>query len=152
MDSPQTPLNPQPIGVKANEDKRLEKFYRARVTERNDIAADLWTVKIKAEGEFKFAPGQYATLGVDGPDKRSERAYSIVSSPYEDELEFFFELVPARRAYAETLQAPGRRRIINAKNPQGTVHAGYQKWTPQSSSGCDRHRSGSIRELRAHSL
>ena len=27
-------------------------------------------------------------------EKRSERPYSIVSSPYESELEFFFELVP----------------------------------------------------------
>jgi ferredoxin/flavodoxin---NADP+ reductase len=31
---------------------------------------------------------------VQAPEKRSERAYSIVSSPYEDEIEFFFELVP----------------------------------------------------------
>ena len=41
-----------------------------------------------------FAPGQYATLGIERPEKRSERPYSIVSSPYEDEIEFFFELVP----------------------------------------------------------
>jgi ferredoxin--NADP+ reductase len=33
-------------------------------------------------------------LGVEGEDKRSERPYSIVSSPYENEIEFFFELVP----------------------------------------------------------
>ena len=51
-------------------------------------------IRIKVDGDFKFAPGQYATLGVDGPLKRSERAYSIVSSPHESEIEFFFELVP----------------------------------------------------------
>jgi len=71
-----------------------EKFYRARITKRTDFSPDLWMIRIQPGGEFKFTPGQYATLGVDGADKRSERPYSIVSSPYEDEIEFFFELVP----------------------------------------------------------
>src|ERR1700685_3565320 len=71
-----------------------DKFYRAKITRRQDFASDLWMIRIQAGGECKFAPGQYATLGVQGPEKRSERAYSIVSSPYESEIEFFFELVP----------------------------------------------------------
>ena len=71
-----------------------EKFYHAKIIKRVDFAPDLWMIRIQAGGEFKFAPGQYATLGVQGPEKRSERPYSIVSSPYESEIEFFFELVP----------------------------------------------------------
>lgn len=71
-----------------------DRFYRARVTRRVDLAPDLWTICIQPDGEFKFTPGQYATLGVQVGEKRSERPYSIVSSPYERELEFFFELVP----------------------------------------------------------
>ena len=71
-----------------------DKFYHAKITKRVDIAPDLWMIRIQAGGEFKFSPGQYATLGVQGAEKRSERPYSIVSSPYEDEIEFFFELVP----------------------------------------------------------
>jgi ferredoxin/flavodoxin---NADP+ reductase len=71
-----------------------DKFYHAKITKRVDFAPDLWMIRIQAGGEFKFAPGQYATLGVQGPEKRSERPYSIVSSPYESEIEFFFELVP----------------------------------------------------------
>jgi ferredoxin--NADP+ reductase len=71
-----------------------DKFYHAKITKRVDFASDLWMIRIQAGGEFKFAPGQYATLGVQGPAKRSERPYSIVSSPYESEIEFFFELVP----------------------------------------------------------
>src|SRR5215472_11263409 len=70
-----------------------DKFYHPRITQRVDFAPDLWMVRINPGGEFKFAPGQYATLGVEGPQKRSERPYSIMSSPYENELEFFFELV-----------------------------------------------------------
>ena len=71
-----------------------EKFYRARITKRSDFSPDLWMIRVHPGGEFKFSPGQYATLGVEGAEKRSERPYSIVSSPYEEEIEFFFELVP----------------------------------------------------------
>lgn len=74
-----------------------DKHYRARITKRTDFADDLWMIRVDPGGAFTFAPGQYATLGVEGVDKegrRLERAYSIVSSPYEKEVEFFFELVP----------------------------------------------------------
>jgi ferredoxin/flavodoxin---NADP+ reductase len=71
-----------------------DKFYRARITKRVDVAPDLWSIRIDPGGEFRFQPGQYATLGVEGPERRLERPYSIVSSPYETEIEFFFELVP----------------------------------------------------------
>ncbi|HEY1264377.1 MAG TPA: ferredoxin--NADP reductase [Terriglobales bacterium] len=71
-----------------------DKFYNARITRRVDFAPDLWSIRILPGGEFKYSPGQYATLGINGESKRSERPYSIVSSPHESEIEFFFELVP----------------------------------------------------------
>src|SRR5258708_34201584 len=71
-----------------------EKFYRPRITQRVDFAPDLWMIRINPGGEFKFAPGQYATLGVEEPPNRSERPYSIGSSPYENQMVVFFELVP----------------------------------------------------------
>lgn len=71
-----------------------EKFYRVKILKRVDIATDLWLIRVAPGGPFTFKPGQYATLGVETDTKRIERAYSIVSSPAENELEFFFELVP----------------------------------------------------------
>jgi ferredoxin/flavodoxin---NADP+ reductase len=71
-----------------------DKHYRARITGRTDLAPDLWRIRIDPGGPFSFAPGQYVTLGVERDGRRLERPYSIVSSPYEKELEFFFELVP----------------------------------------------------------
>ena len=71
-----------------------DKFFRARIVKRDEFAPDLWMVRIDPGGEFKFVPGQYATLGVENDGKRIERPYSIVSSPAEKEIEFFFELVP----------------------------------------------------------
>ena len=71
-----------------------EKFFDVRITTRVDFADDLWMIKVDPGQEFRFAAGQYATLGVDNGNGLIERAYSIVSSPYEREIEFFFELVP----------------------------------------------------------
>ena len=65
-----------------------DKFYRARITRREEFAPDLWMIRIEPGGEFKFAPGQYATLGVEHDGKRIERPYSIVSAPFENEIEF----------------------------------------------------------------
>lgn len=71
-----------------------DKHYEAKILTRQDLAEDLWLVRVDPGGPFKYASGQYATLGVEVDGKRIERAYSIVSSPYEDTLEFFIELVP----------------------------------------------------------
>jgi ferredoxin/flavodoxin---NADP+ reductase len=71
-----------------------DKHYLAKITKRIDFAPELWMIRINPGAGFKFTPGQYATLGIQGEDKRSERPYSIASSPYESDIEFFFELVP----------------------------------------------------------
>jgi ferredoxin/flavodoxin---NADP+ reductase len=71
-----------------------DKHYQARILERRDLSPDLWLIRIDPGGPFKFLAGQYATLGFERDGKRTERAYSIVSSPYEESLEFFVELVP----------------------------------------------------------
>src|SRR5260370_27330573 len=70
-----------------------DKHYQARILERRDLSPDLWIMRIDPGGPFEFRAAQYATLGVEREGKRIERAYSIVSSPYEDSLEIFIELV-----------------------------------------------------------
>ena len=69
-------------------------FFRAHVTKRVDFAPDLRMFRVQSGGDFKFVPGQFASLGVEKDGHRIERPYSIVSSPSENEVEFFFELVP----------------------------------------------------------
>jgi NAD(P)H-flavin reductase len=70
---------------------RLDHLPRAKLVERRDVTDDLMVIKLEPEsGPFDFKPGQYCTLGKDGV----ERAYSIVSAPYEPLLEIFVELVP----------------------------------------------------------
>ena len=71
----------------------MDRHLVATITERRDLAEDLWLIRVELGAPFKFLAGQYATLGVEHEGKRIERAYSIVSSPYESTLEFFIELV-----------------------------------------------------------
>lgn len=71
-----------------------EKHQIARITERRDHAPDLWSIRVRPQQRLAFNPGQYVSLGVQVGDRVVERPYSIVSSPFEPELEFFFELVP----------------------------------------------------------
>jgi ferredoxin/flavodoxin---NADP+ reductase len=98
---------------------RDEKYFRARVTKRADFGPDLWMLRISAGGDFKFAPGQYATLALEHGGKLIPRPYSIVSSPSEDEIEFFFELVPegALTPLLHKLQ-PGDE-VFMRKTPKG---------------------------------
>ena len=70
------------------------KYFPATITSRQDHGPDLWTIRVRPPAPFAFKPGQYATLAVEDDSGIHERAYSIVSSPGEPELEFFFELVP----------------------------------------------------------
>jgi ferredoxin/flavodoxin---NADP+ reductase len=71
-----------------------DKFQSVEVISRKDYSADLWSVRVRTEDKFVFKPGQYATLGVERGTQIIQRAYSIVSSPLEEDMEFFFELVP----------------------------------------------------------
>jgi len=96
-----------------------DKHYHATITKRMDLAPELWTIRIQAGGEFKFIPGQYATLGVQGVDKRLERPYSIVSSPYENEIEFFFELVPHGELTPEIYKLQVGDELLMRKVPKG---------------------------------
>jgi ferredoxin--NADP+ reductase len=70
------------------------KHASVTIVERRDHTPDLWSIRVRYDEPFPFTPGQYATLGVPQGDRLVERAYSIVSDPAEDTVEFFFELVP----------------------------------------------------------
>src|SRR6202021_523474 len=96
-----------------------DKFYHARITKRVDFAPDLWMIRIQAGEHFNFLPGQYATLGVEEGGKRIERPYSIASSPAEDEVEFFFELVPEGALTPKLYKLQPGDELLMRKAPKG---------------------------------
>jgi ferredoxin--NADP+ reductase len=70
------------------------KYLPAKIVDRKEIAPDLFLLKIESEQPLPYLAGQYATLSVEHDGKNIERPYSICSSPYERNLEFFVERVP----------------------------------------------------------
>jgi len=73
---------------------RSDNYRLAKIVSRTDHGPDFWTVRVDPGDEYHFVAGQYAAIGVAADQRLIERPYSIVSSPYEPQLEFFLELVP----------------------------------------------------------
>jgi ferredoxin--NADP+ reductase len=71
-----------------------DKYLPAKIVDRREVAEDLFVLHVESGEALAYLAGQYATLGVEVDGKRIERPYSICSSPYESNLEFFVELVP----------------------------------------------------------
>ena len=71
-----------------------DKYQEVKIVSRKDYSEDLWSIRVRPQEQLVFKPGQYATLGAPAGDRLFEKPYSIVSSPLEEEIEFFFELVP----------------------------------------------------------
>lgn len=54
----------------------------------------MFSFAISRPQEYRFEAGQFARIGLEIDSKLVMRAYSIVSSPYDDVLEFFSIVVP----------------------------------------------------------
>ena len=71
-----------------------DKYMAATITRRVDHAEDLFTIWLRPEEGLAFKPGQYVAFGLhDHEQKVLERAFSIVSCPAEEQLEFYIERV-----------------------------------------------------------
>ncbi len=79
--------SPQQQAQSAGGSDRLARLPRAKIVERKNLAEDLFVIWLESSVPFAFKPGQYCTIGAGG----IERAYSIVSAPFEPRLELFIE-------------------------------------------------------------
>ncbi len=66
-----------------------KNLLESKIIQRLDLSDLMLKLWISKPENYSFKPGQYCTIGVDG----IERAYSIASSPDENSLELFVELV-----------------------------------------------------------
>lgn len=72
-----------------------EKFTRQRLLAVHTLTPNLFTLRTTRDAGFRFQAGQFARLGVTKPDGSVVwRAYSMVSSPFDEFLEFFSVVVP----------------------------------------------------------
>jgi ferredoxin-NADP reductase len=94
--------------------------YNGRLSRWDEVAPGLAIVGVQAlEEPFPFAPGQYATLGLMGPEKLIQRPMSISSSADDlSEYEFFIRRVE-QGALTPLLWERSVGDAINIKGPKG---------------------------------
>ncbi|MBA1261443.1 ferredoxin--NADP reductase [Stutzerimonas stutzeri] len=72
-----------------------EKFTRQRLLEVQTLTPSLFTLRTMRDPGFRFTAGQFARLGVRKPSGSIVwRAYSMVSAPHDEFLDFFSIVVP----------------------------------------------------------
>ncbi|MBE7376171.1 ferredoxin--NADP reductase [Pseudomonas lopnurensis] len=72
-----------------------EKFTRQRLLEVRTLTPNLFTLRTSRDPGFRFTAGQFARLGVRKPSGCVVwRAYSMVSAPHDEFLDFFSIVVP----------------------------------------------------------
>ena len=72
-----------------------EKFTQQTLLDVTPLTPSLFTLRTTRDPGFRFRAGQFARLGVTKADGSTVwRAYSMVSSPHDEFLEFFSIVVP----------------------------------------------------------
>lgn len=76
-------------------DARQEKYTAETIIEKRRWTTGLFSFRTTRNRGFRFVPGQFARLGLHKPDGTTVwRAYSMVSAPYDEYLEFLSIVVP----------------------------------------------------------
>lgn len=83
----------------------------------------LFTFKTTRPAAYSFIPGQYARLGLDIDDSTVWRAYSIVSTPADDYLEYYGVLVPGGTFTPRLTSLKAGDTIWTEKQPYGFMTA-----------------------------
>ena len=72
-----------------------DKFTRQTLLEVQTLTPSLFTLRTTRDAGFRFRAGQFVRLGVEKADGSLVwRAYSLVSAPHDEYLEFFSIVVP----------------------------------------------------------
>ena len=72
----------------------IDKFSLERVLSVHRWTDTLFSFTLTRPAHFKFSAGQFARIGLMVGDELVVRAYSVVSSPFDETLEFFSIVVP----------------------------------------------------------
>jgi ferredoxin--NADP+ reductase len=70
----------------------IEKFSVEKVLSVQRWTNTLFSFTMTRPAHFKFTAGQFARIGLKVGDDLVVRAYSVVSSPFDETLEFFQSL------------------------------------------------------------
>ncbi|TLX62527.1 ferredoxin--NADP reductase [Stutzerimonas nosocomialis] len=92
-----------------------EKFTRQRLLEVQTLTPSLFTLRTTRDPGFRFRAGQFARLGVRKSDGTLVwRAYSMVSAPHDEFLDFFSIVVPGGEFTSELSRLkPGDELLVD---------------------------------------
>jgi ferredoxin--NADP+ reductase len=97
-----------------------EKFTRERLLEVRPWSPNLFSLRCTRAPGFRFEAGQWARLGVRKPSGSIVwRAYSLVSAPHDDELEFFSIVVPDGEFTSELSRLEVGDELLVERKPYG---------------------------------
>jgi len=97
-------------------EQAMSAFHQETVTSVHHWTDDLFSFTTSRDPAFRFRSGEFTMLGLEVDGRPLMRAYSVVSAPYEDSLEFF-SIKVANGPLTSRLRhiAPGDRIMIGRK-------------------------------------
>lgn len=109
-----------------------EKFTIETVLSVRCWSDSLFSFTLTRPAHFRFTAGQFARIGIKAGNENIFRAYSIVSSPYADTLEFFSIVVPDGAFTSKLQHLKAGDQLLLEKIPYGFLTlTRYQKPLPQ---------------------
>lgn len=97
-----------------------EKFTRQRITDLHTWTPSLFSFRCTRDAGFRFTAGQFARLGVRKANGSIVwRGYSMVSSPFDEFLEFFSIVVPEGEFTSQLSQLTVGDEILIEKQAHG---------------------------------
>jgi ferredoxin--NADP+ reductase len=97
-----------------------DKFTRQTLIQVQPLTPSLFTLRITRDPGYRFVAGQFARLGVTKADGSvAWRAYSMVSSPHDEFLEFLSIVVPGGEFTSELSQLKEGDSLLVEKQAYG---------------------------------
>jgi ferredoxin--NADP+ reductase len=99
----------------------MSNFTEETVLSVQHWTEDLFSFTATRSPSFRFANGQFTMMGLEVEGKPLLRAYSVVSTNYDEELEFFSIKVPDGPLTSRLQHIREGDRILVGKKPTGTL-------------------------------
>lgn len=99
----------------------MSKFRTETVTYVHHWTDTLFTIKTTRDAGLRFRNGEFAMIGLEVDGKPLMRAYSIASTNYEDELEFFSIKVQDGPLTSRLQHIKVGDELLVSKKPTGTL-------------------------------
>ena len=108
------------VGATLPDEARSQKWTSEAILSVRAWTPSLFSFRTTRDPDYRFAPGQFARIGVATPTGGAVwRAYSIVSATHDEYLEFFSVVIPGGKFTSRLAQFSPGDRIMVEKDAYG---------------------------------